>query len=270
MTFERLFSEDTIEQFLTQNTGLVARSTPEVGRLALQSEVDLYVRFVSRPNTPALGFQQLQSLPNEASKYRLTYLNSEIADLWEQFVALLVESPPLAPMELPSPFGGFLTYSPWVQLPSDVLRALPVVLERAGRVDYAEECENGEIIADWRLFCRGAGELITHRAEIVLYRDGPDWGGEDEDGEEGCPNIGVVYCRRDIDQTSRPESIAYRVHVPPDEQQPALLEACSDWPRDLARGGDHLKALTAYLDSIVNDTAVWHQLPLSDDGDEEG
>jgi hypothetical protein len=270
MTFERLFSEDAIEQFLTQNAGLVERSTPEVGRLALQSEVDLYIRFVSHPITPALGFQQLQSLPNEDLSFRVIYLNSEIADLWEQFVALLVKPSPLAPMGLPSLFGGFLTYSPWVQLPSDVLRTLPVVLERAGRVDYAEECENGEIIADWRLICRGAGELITHRAEVILFRDGPDWGGEDEDAEGECPNIGVVYCRRDIDQTSRPDSIAYLVHVPPDEWQTALLEACSDWPRDLVRGGDHLKTLTAYLDTIVNDAAAWQTLPLSDVLNEEG
>lgn len=261
------FAEAMIQQFLSQHADLIAPGSPEEGLRALQSAVSFYARFATRPDTPALAFERVPSPPQEEALYQLIYVNQEIADLWEQFGASLGEAAPVPSMELPSSFGGYLTYSPWVQLPEDVMRTLPAVLEGAGRVEDAGDCENGEIIADWRLICRGAGGLITHRSEIVIYRDGPDWGGDDE--EEEYPNIGVLYCRRDIDQTASPEGIAYRVHVPPDKQQPALLDACSDWPRDLARGGDHLKTLTAYLDSIVNDASAWHALPLSDDGDEE-
>lgn len=152
-------------------------------------------------------------------------------------------------VELPASLGGYLTFSSWVTFEPGVMRALAEVLELEELVE--EECENPQVIADWRLCCRGAQGLITHRSEILLYRDGSDWSEGDYD------NIGVLFCRRDIDQTQTPETITLRVHVPPREQQPALLDACN-WTSDTTFG--LLSKLTSYLEGVVNDQDAWKAL----------
>lgn len=152
-------------------------------------------------------------------------------------------------VELPASLGGYLTFSPWVTFERGVMRALPEVLELEGLVE--EECENPQVIADWRLCSRGAEGRITHRSEILLYRDGSDWSEGDYD------NVGVLFCRRDIDQTQTPPATTLRVHIPPREQQERLLDACN-WTSDPTFG--LLQKLTSYLEGVVNDQSVWKSL----------
>ena len=157
--------------------------------------------------------------------------------------------PSFPPVELPASLGGYLTFSPWVTFERNIMRALAEVLELEGLVE--EGCENPQVIADWRLCSRGAQGLITHRSEILLYRDGSDW------SEGPHHNIGVLFCRRDIDQTQTPQAVTLRVHVPPREQQPGLLDACN-WTSDPTFG--LLARLASYLEGVVNDQSAWKSL----------
>ncbi len=127
-------------------------------------------------------------------------------------------------VELPASLGGYLTFSPWVTFERGVMRALPEVLELEGLVE--EECENPQVIADWRLCSRGAEGRITHRSEILLYRDGSDWSEGDYD------NVGVLFSARrlQLDERSYLRAVAEADFLPGRGRQRSerLEVACSD------------------------------------------
>lgn len=151
--------------------------------------------------------------------------------------------------------AGYLNYKPWVQFDEAHMRVLQQILDQQCDIDG---CENPDIIADWREVARGPDDLITHRSNIILYRDGGDWA-EEENGH--YTGIGLLFCRQDIDQTTTPHTASYRVHLPDSAWQDTLLACCANLIDDMKLGSaDKLNTIQAYLKSVINDQAVWKPL----------
>ena len=154
--------------------------------------------------------------------------------------------------------AGYLKYEPWVKFDNTLMRSLQYILDETLNIDG---CENPDVIADWREVVRQNGGVITHRSNIILYRDGGDWAEENNGHFDG---IGVLFCRQDINQTTDPNTINYRVHIPKTEWQDKLLILTSQNIFESLKQGnpDQLNAIRAYLESIINDQKQW--IPLKD------
>jgi hypothetical protein len=150
-------------------------------------------------------------------------------------------------MELPPSLGGYLTYTPYIQIDDEKREQLTDILVERGLI---EEPENADILCDWRVAGKdSSGSGYTHRSEIALYRDGGD--GEDP---------AVLFYRRN----DGPDMELEQVHVPPAKQH-RRLAGLGLWYQDGT--GRKYKALTSYLVSIVNDPAAW--VPLDTAGSEK-
>lgn len=160
--------------------------------------------------------------------------------------------------------AGCLSYQPRLRPNSRRMAEFRQLLEAMCGLD---ECENAQIIADWRVVRQESNRDIT--SNIVLYRDGADWA-ECENGH--CEGIGLLFCREDIDQTSTPHTIACRVHIPESAWQDRLLASCTGLIDTMKCGhSDKLIAIHSYLEAILSDQTAWQSLPglLRDFGLEE-
>jgi hypothetical protein len=146
-----------------------------------------------------------------------------------------------------------LTYEPKC-FNRKIMRDLQEILDEACDIGG---CENPEVVADWYEYAQNDGQ-ITSKSTIILYKDGGDWGDEEDGHYEG---IGLLFCREDLDLTVNPSTTIYRVHIPDTEGQDKLLPCCEDLIEDLARGNaEKLNTIRAYLKSIINDQTAWKSL----------
>jgi hypothetical protein len=149
-----------------------------------------------------------------------------------------------------------ITYELKIRLNKEIMRNLQEILDEACDIGG---CENPKVIADWYEFARGSDGLITNRSNIILYKDGGDWGENDEDGH--YTGTGLLFCREDLDLTVNPHTTLYRVHIPDTSGQDKLLACCDELIDNLARGNaDNLNTIREYLMSIINDQTAWKSL----------
>lgn len=192
----------------------------------------------------------------------------------------LMHTPTFPNVEM-SPIAGSISYKPWVKMPEEVMEQLPEFLEQAEIVESASDCENKEVLADWRMprsdwrmVLAEKGYFTTHWSEIICYLNGSDAindyipgeydDNEEEQEQEGYPGIGILFCRKDIDQTNPQDRlITYRVHVPRLDEQKALIEAAQGWLSD--RTGKKYEQLNTYLEGVINAPSAWETMDVDTD-----
>lgn len=142
-------------------------------------------------------------------------------------------------------------FSPSVQLDELVTRVLQSILDAGCEIDG---CENPDILSEWNGSALNASGQQTHRSTVILFRDGGDWA-EVEDGH--YDGMGVLFCRRDTDETPSNPVTKHRVHLPVAEEQDRLLALCDSLTGNQTKRGEALKSLSDYLTSIINDQTSW-------------